>query len=241
MYIRKFGNGSSRSAVEWVKANLKFIGNITSFEVYQYEDDMPIKYKKVPDIYVINDNREDTEKSYHLILRDDDAERETWLGGCNCGYGGTGPSATKEILQIAGIKMDYNVISEESIVKRYNLIPHHDLNIIVLKPLDRMHYRKEERLVVRLQFEEAHEKWETKKMLEVLGNFQPLRGESTSILEATYFAELPYSTEHEWHEYATNNGLVLSKPFQGLGNDTLTSIIENIGYKFNVRLDIKEL
>lgn len=241
MYIRKFGTSTSSFAVEWVKANVEFMGNITSFEVYQYEKDIPIKYKNVPDVYVINDKREDTEGSYHFILRDDEAERETWLGGCNCGYGGAGPAATKEILQIVGIKLDYNVISERSIVKRGNLIPHHDLNIIVLKPLDRLHYRKEERLVVRMQFEKSHQKWRAKKMLEVLGDIQPLKDESTSILEATYFANLPYSTEHEWHDYATNNGLVLSKPFQNLSNDTLTSIIEDIGYKYNTQLDFIEL
>lgn len=241
MYVCKWANGSSRSAVEWVKANVEFMGNITSFEVYQFEKDIPNMYKNVPDFYIFNDKREDTERSYHFILRDDEAERETWLGGCNCGYGGSGPSATKEILQIVGIKMDYNVISKQSIVKESNLIPHHDLNFIVFKPLDRMHYQKEDRLVVKMQFEQAHQKWHAKKMLEVLGYFQPLKGETTSILEATYFADLPFSIEDEWHEYATNNALSLSKPFQSLKNDTLISIIEQIGFNFNVRLDINEL
>jgi len=241
VYVLKFGDGSSHSAVEWVKKNIEFVGNITSFEVYQFEKDIPNKYKNVPDIYVTDNKRKDTEKSYHFILRDDESERETWLGGCNCGYGGTGPSATKEILQLVGIKMDYNIISEQSIVKRSDLIPHHDLNIIVLKPLDRLHCKKEERLAVRLQFEKAHQKWQAKNMLEVLGDIQPLKGESTSILEATYFTDLPYVTEHEWHDYASNNGLVLSTPFQGLNNDTLISIIKEILNKFNVRLEIKEL
>ncbi|WP_342543322.1 hypothetical protein MHH33_07005 [Paenisporosarcina sp. FSL H8-0542] len=161
--------------------------------------------------------------------------------GGSCGYQGSGPGATKEILQIVGIKMDYNTISKQSIVKRSDLIPQHDLNIVVLKPKNCIHNRKEERLVVKMQFEKAHQKWQAKKMLEVLGDFQPLKDESTSILEATYFTDLPYSKEHELYEYATNNGLLLNKPFHSLSNDTLTSIIENIGYKFNAGLYIREL
>mgnify|MGYP001558152792 CR=1 FL=1 len=39
---------------------------------------------------------------YNLILKDDRGN-EVWLSGCNCGYGGTGPHGTYELLQKVGL------------------------------------------------------------------------------------------------------------------------------------------
>jgi hypothetical protein len=39
---------------------------------------------------------------YNLILVDD-CGNQVWLSGCNCGYGGTGPWGTFEVLKQAGI------------------------------------------------------------------------------------------------------------------------------------------
>jgi len=41
-------------------------------------------------------------REYNLILRDDGGN-EVWLSGCNCGYGGTGPHGTFEILKEVGL------------------------------------------------------------------------------------------------------------------------------------------
>ncbi|MCO0597279.1 hypothetical protein NGI46_07325 [Peribacillus butanolivorans] len=240
MNVLKFDDGSSHSVVEWVKANVEFMGNISSFEVYKSEDDIPKLYKNAPDFYVYKAKREDTKSTYHLILRDDAAEIETWLGGCNCGYSGGGPSATKEILQIVGLKMDYDIISRQSKVKMKSLVPHHDLNLVVFKPLDRMHFQKEERMNVFLTFKTAHEKWNAKRAFEVIGNVHPLR-DLSPIVEELYHAHLPYSTENEWYEYATNNGVVLSNQLASLSNELLTGLIENIAYKYNAKFEITYL
>ncbi|HDX9641101.1 TPA: hypothetical protein ACGXMH_002921 [Bacillus mobilis] len=240
MEVIKFDNGTSHSVVEWVKANVKFMGNISSFEVYKDECDVPEIYRNVPDFYVYEGNRQDSQRDYHLILRDDEKEIETWLGGCNCGYGGSGPSATKEILQIVGIKMDYDMISRQSIVKMKGLVPHHDLNFVIFKPLDRLHFQKEERLNVFLTFKTAYEKWNAKRAFEALGNVHPLR-DISSIVEELYDVVLPYSTEHEWYDYATNNGIVLSNQLANLCNESLIELIENIAYKYNAKFEIKDL
>ncbi|MBT2606385.1 hypothetical protein J7E55_25810 [Bacillus sp. ISL-53] len=240
MKVLTFNNGSSHSAVDWVKANLKFIGDISSFEVYQDECDIPKMYRGAPDFYVYEGNRQDTQRNYHLILRDDEAEIETWLGGCNCGYSGGGPSATKEILQIVGVKIDYDVISQKKIVKMKNLKPCHDLNIVIFKPLDKMHYQKEELLNVFLTFKRAHEKWNAKRTFEVFGNAHPLR-DLSPIVEELYNARLPYSTENEWYDYTTNNGIVLSNPLANLNRKSLAGLIENIAYSYNTEFEITEL
>ncbi|HDR8250299.1 TPA: hypothetical protein QC119_005180 [Bacillus cereus] len=240
MKVLKFDDGSPHSAVEWVKANIKFMGNISGFEVYQDERDAPEIYRNVPDFYVYEGNRRDSQRNYHFILRDDEAEIETWLGGCNCGYGGGGPNGTKEILQIVGVKMDYDIISRQSIVKMKGLVPQHDLNFVIFKPLDKLYFQKEERLNVFFTFKTAYEKWSAKRAFEVLGNVHPLRDVS-SIVEELYNAHLPYSTEYEWYDYATNNGVVLSNRLANLSNESLTDLIENIAYKYNAKFEIKDL
>lgn len=240
MKVLKFDNGSSHSAVEWVKANVKFMGNISSFVVYKDECDIPEMYRDVPDFYVYEGNRQDSQRNYRFILRDEEREVETWLGGCNCGYSGSGPSATKEILQIVGIKMDYDIISRQSIVQMENLVPHHDLNLVIFKPLDNQHFQKEERMNVFLTFKSAYEKWEAKQAFEILGNVHPLRDVS-SIKEELYNVRLSYSTECEWYDYATNNGMVLSNRLANLSNESLTDLIENIAYKYNAKFEIKDL
>ena len=40
------------STVKYIKANLEFIDNITSFEVYFNDEDIPEVYRNVPDVYV---------------------------------------------------------------------------------------------------------------------------------------------------------------------------------------------
>lgn len=47
-------------------------------------------------------------------------KNEMWLGGCNCGYYGTGPLGTIKILESLGIKLSYNDIDNK--VLEYNKI-----------------------------------------------------------------------------------------------------------------------
>lgn len=239
MIVHKY-NGYAHSPVEWVKANLKFIGNISSFEVYQKEEDAPSIYRNTPDFYVYEGIRHDSNHSYQFIMRDDDAGVETWLGGCNCGYSGGGPNATKEILQIVGIKIDYDIIAKKNMVKMKNLTTHHDLNIVVFKPLDKLHFQKEELVHVFLRFKSAHEKWEAKRALEVIGNVQPLR-DSSPIIEELYHANLSYSTEKEWYDYSKNIGVVLPRALSDINDKFLAGIIEHIAYKYNAYFKITKL
>lgn len=56
----------------------------------------------VPHTIFFNGQFHNDTVKYHLILNDDRG-REVWLSGCNCGYGGEGPSGTHELLQEVGL------------------------------------------------------------------------------------------------------------------------------------------
>lgn len=57
MKVIKFDNGIFYFVVEWVKINVKFMGNILSFEVYKEECDVFEIYRNVFDFYVYEGNR----------------------------------------------------------------------------------------------------------------------------------------------------------------------------------------
>lgn len=230
-------NGDPHSTVKYVKANLKFIGNITSFEVYFKNENLPLMYRNVPDVYVYDGMRENQNHDYTLILRDDEAKKETWLSGANCGYGGSGPGATKEILQLLGVKFDYNRISEEKIIIESNLVVHHDLNVLVLRPRDVERPIEQKLLKVKMSFNSAAEKYNAKIALKQIGYVQPTRGEYDEVFESD---ELPYSTEQEWAEYATNNSLTLNRAYEKISDKSIKEIIEHIGFDYNAKFVIKK-
>lgn len=119
------------TTVKFIKTNLEFFNSITSFEAYFNDEDIPEIYRNVPDVSLFEGKRENVGINYTLILKDDENDQEIWLSGANCGYGGSGPSATIKILQILGVKFDYDRISEEKKIIATNLKSYHDLNLVV--------------------------------------------------------------------------------------------------------------
>lgn len=61
---------------------------------------IPGIYRNVPDIYESEGKMEIGTMNYTLIVRADEDEYEILLNGANCGYGGSGSSATTQILQV---------------------------------------------------------------------------------------------------------------------------------------------
>jgi hypothetical protein len=232
------------STVKYIKSNLKFIGNITSYEVYFNDEEVPEMYRNVPDVYVYEGERKIQSITYNLILRDDENEREIWLSGANCGYSGSGPSATIQILQLLGIKFDYDRISNEKKIIEDNLVPYYDLNIVVFRPKDMLYLHREKLLKVKMSFKTADKKYKAKEALEQIGYIQPLRNlradhDMVDDIDTYYFRDLPYSTEKEWAEYATNNALTLNRPYLKVDDESIKEIIENIGYTYNANFEIK--
>jgi hypothetical protein len=235
------------STVKYVKDNLELIGDITSFQVYFKDEDIPKQYRDVPEVYVFEGKVCDEKRTYQLILRDDDTDREFWFSGANCGYGGSGPSATHQILQLLGVKnFDYERISNEQKIIGNDLVKYHDLNIIIFRPQDLISINKEKVLKVKMTFNNADKKYKAKATLNNLGYVNPLNSyrserELVGDIATYYFRELPYSTKHEWTEYATNNGLTLKRPYRKIDNETIKEIVENVCYDYNAKFEIKML
>jgi len=237
MRILRF-EGSSNACVKFVKSILPILGNITSFEVYQHQKDIPDKYKDVPCSYVYNGERSDVKKNYHFVMRNDDSKIELWLNGCNCGYGGTGPNATIQVLQLCGVKIDYDIICQEQQIKLDYIETHHDLNLIIYEPMDIMDFNLRKRLKVSMKFKTAYEKWKAKEMLNTIGTFQPLRDVEREYEEKFYF-RLPYSTEKEWADYTTNNSLILDHELNRLTNKQLSHFVQRIGWNLGAEIQIE--
>jgi hypothetical protein len=224
-----------KNAVEWVKANVKFIGNITSFEIYQGHnlEDIPDKYQNVPGFYLSSiGEKKDHTLTYNFILRDDVSETETWLQGCNCGYDGSGPNATKKILQLLGIKINYDEIYKKSKIIMQNIVPRHDLNIVFFNP------ETKECMKALFNFKEAHQKLEAKNALGILGGLEGLRPlnvfaktvEDVHDVRILYLTESEKDNEVEW--YADDFGIILDDPFTKLQSENLQKAVRKIALKY---------
>lgn len=85
------------TCVKYFKEHRGNIGDIESIFVYFNSIDAIINgFFQVSTTYGCGDLRHLNNPL--LILRDKDG-KEMWLSGCNCGYGGTGPHGTAEILE----------------------------------------------------------------------------------------------------------------------------------------------
>ena len=232
-------DGTPYQCVKFMKSIIGLVGNITRFEVYYHTEDIPINYKGIPNIYYYEGEKGFTEKDYYLILHNDNQDIMVLLGGGNCGYSGSGPSATTEILQICGVKMDYARISNEKKIIENNVTIYHDLNFIIFEEKESRSLKRElsrRRLKVRMKFQNGHDKWQVKKAFQTLGYINPLSRRNEN--EENDFI-LPYSTNEEWADYATNNTLTLSDACRRVDNVILEDMIKGICYDNNAKFTIQ--
>jgi hypothetical protein len=223
--------------IEFVRGMLQIVGNIKSFEIYYVNEP-----EKIPQQYKVpyTDEYGTRNHQYNLILKFDD-DQELWIVNATCGYGGSGPGRTKEILQLCGVKMDYSIIADEEqrqIIRE--VTPHHDLNFVVMRPLDEYSHKKEKLFKISMTFEKAHKKWLVKDILEALGHINPLRDEDPERIEEYYFRHLKYSTEHEWAGYRTNNSLTLKRQLRQIDTETVINLFQDICYDHNVKHEVHE-
>jgi hypothetical protein len=206
----KFRSGAPDVNVNFVKSILPNLGNITEFEVY---------YEESP--YIVEEDGRKNE--YTFILRDDQ-ENELWLYSL-CGYGGSGPQATKEILQILGLKDDYQ-ISERKIIKETNLKPIHDLRLIVFTHHEKILGEPEIRFMVESSFQYAYQLHSAKNALKCFGDLYAELDDHPHRSRTLFHG---YETgKKEWYEYATNNRLIFDREYTTCTTDRLKAILNSI-------------
>jgi excisionase family DNA binding protein len=100
-----------------------------------------------------------------MVITDTDG-KEIWLNGCSCGYGGTGPHASAEILRSLNIKLQYDEVLSSKVVKifrqqnSWNFLPRESIYDSIRSPANNHNplfkfYQKEGSLVL-LQDEDPH-------------------------------------------------------------------------------------
>lgn len=200
--------------LEYVKNNLKYMRNIVEFKAFKDEDH---------DYYdIINGN-----KSYYNLILSDDGEGEFWLHS-NCGYNGTGPVTTWEILELVGLRGNYGIFTDKKIHK-YNLKPNYDLNILVVE-LDYSDESDEYKInfLSKIKFSNSYNRYKLVESLRVLGHICNLHREDDRFNK--YFVNCDF--KQGYGEYGVNQILFLDKPLQNLNSKDIKSIIENIVNKY---------
>jgi len=205
--ILKFYSEEPNDSVEYVKAILPLIGNIIEFEIFGNNEETP--YKGEEDFYY-----------YTFILRDD-KENEIWLKTL-CGYSGSGPSATQEILQILGLKNNYN-ITNRNYIKEVNLLPAHNLNLLITRSFNEA-TEKEHLFWASLSFPYASNLFNAKNILKCFGINNPIR---TDRIGSYGFLE-DFISKNEWAKYATNSILTFYNDYNALSQTNLKTIIKVI-------------
>lgn len=234
-------DGTSLECVEQIAFRLKEIGNIDRFSVFI--EDVPSKYSNVRGVYLTDDVQwHEKNTTYLLILGCRDSEQEVWIEGATCGYSGTGPSSTIEILQLLGVRMDFNRITTEKVIELDNVTLEHDLNFIIRQNHEHIGFSdldNEKLMKVMMKFKNPESKWNAKDMLRMLGHFEPLRQAGGSKSESYYF-RTTYDTTQELSKYATNNILTIHERLNKIDVENIEQLINQIADEFQAEIIIRK-
>lgn len=228
------------NTVKYVKENLGLMDEVTGFEVYFSNEDIPDVYRDVPDVYLLNRKREVQAKTYTFILKND--KKEVWLSGPTCGDEGNGPEATIEILKLLGVKYDYERITKERKIIEGNPIVRHDLNMLVCRR-EQWGAPREKLFKVKLSFSSAGRKYRAKSALKLIGDFVSLdlliKSKELDIVDSYYFNDLDYPTEQEGEAYATNTAFTLNEVYSKLETNVIHEIIKEICDRYFAKYEFK--
>ena len=217
MMIYKFYDGAPDNTIKHVEYILPMISNVKEFEVFRNYEDSP--YKSVEDGEV---------RRYTFILKDDN-NNEFWFYTL-CGYHGSGPNATLKILQLLGLKEDYNICEEwNTHIRQRNLKPIHKLNLLVSqdKSINYSDDKEEYRFLATIDFKYAYQKNNFIKTLDSFGHLQHVIPENRDFFEKAYaFDELDVPA-YEYYYY-TNNIFKFNRKFKDFSADQIQIIVEEL-------------
>ncbi|MCS1352792.1 hypothetical protein [Mechercharimyces sp. CAU 1602] len=93
--------GTTHKSLKFFSEHKEYLDQIKSIYVYfNHMDAILDGYYEIPSM--MNGERFQYLDSPLMIIRDI-KEQEVWLGGCNCGYGGTGPHGSMDLLTDLGL------------------------------------------------------------------------------------------------------------------------------------------
>lgn len=215
--IYRFYDDVPDNTLNFVESIIPLIGNIKEFEVFRDRNKSP---------YVIEENGQ---KIYYTFVLMDDNGNEIWLHTL-CGYSGSGPYTTLKILQLLGINEDFGLTNKENdhIIKK-NIQPLHKLDLVVTidnsqmldkKVLDYLFYAN-------IDFQYAHQKYRTIKILELLGYLQHAKLQNKSLFEKVFLLDDLMTPATETY-YFSNYIFSLDKEFCTFSRGEIQILIERI-------------
>lgn len=215
--IYKFYNGGPDNTVKYVETILPLIGNVKEFEVFRNQEDTP---------YVVTED--DEEKRYTFILRDDN-DNEFWFYTL-CGYHGSGPNATLKILQLLGLKEDFNICKEGNThIKVKNLKTVHKLNLLIEQ--DKAQSYEDEVIdynsIVSIEFKYAYQKQQLIEALKSIGYMQHVLPKDIIFFEKAYLFNDLEIPAYEYYYY-TNHIFTLNRELRALSPDHVRAVLKQI-------------
>ncbi|GAA0125006.1 hypothetical protein UT300019_09080 [Clostridium sp. CTA-19] len=215
--IYRFYDGAPDKTVSYVETILPLIGNVTEFEVFRNQEDTP---------YVV---MEDDEKKLYTFILKDNNDNEFWLYTL-CGYHGSGPNATLKILQLLGLKEDFEICEEENThIRKKNLKPIHKLNLMIVQ--DKAEGYSDEILehnsMISIDFKYAYQKHNLIKVLRALGYMQHVLPNDRTFYEKAYLFDNLEVPEYEYYYY-TNYILTLNRRLRNFSFDQVQALMKEI-------------
>lgn len=211
-------------SLKYAKNIVDKIGNIVKFEAFSEE-----KTPYYEDFGI--------EKYYYNFIVFDDEGNEVWFD-TNCGYRGSKPSVTEQILQFFGVRNEYEIYTKKKI-KEENLKVINDLNILVMRNNRNTNINKE-LLMIKIKPNKAKDRYNVIKGLENIGTFKTYEKKMTEY-------ELRFKSLYEdnsFGEFGVNKLFFISQSLKELNIEDIKKVFETIIFRNIGRameIDIKVL
>lgn len=145
-----------------------------------------------------------------------------------CGYPGSGPNATLKILQLLGLKEDFN-ICEQGInhIKQQDLKPIHKLNLLISqdKSINFSDDNEEFQFLATIDFKFAYQKNDFIKAIKSFGYFQHFNQEDKQFCKMAYVFDELDTLAYEYY-YHTNNMIEFNQSFKDFSSNQLQIILK---------------
>lgn len=197
----RFNDGTPNDTLDYVKGIMPLLGDIKAFKIFN-------------NYFTPYDN-----EIYNFFLKDVNGN-ELWLDTLS-GSAEVGIKNTRAILQLLGIKEDYD-IKANGFLNEENIRPVHKLNILLTKPVSAA--KTDPLFWVQTNFTSAYQLYNLKNILNLLGCYEPVNKNQSNVVP-NHLQQDAFSNELD--DYATNMALVLNGDTSKFDHNTLKIIIKN--------------
>ncbi|MGL5414295.1 MAG: hypothetical protein ACRDAU_01405 [Clostridium sp.] len=218
------GKVGGYGSLEFAKNIINKIGNIEKIKIFNSE-----KTEYYEDFGI--------EKYYYNFIVFDDEGNEVWFD-TNCGYRGSKPSMTEQILQLFGVRDEVEIYSEKYIEKK-GLKVINDLNLLVLSN-NRYSKSNKELLMIKIKPNKAKDRLNVVKGLENIGTLKKYEKKMTEYKKN--FHNL--YDDKSFGEFKVNELFFISKEIKELKVEDLKKVLEAIIYRNigkGMNIEIKHL